>query len=40
MLEKRYMKVDKPTSIGFLLPLDEADKYCIKKIVNDNNENK
>lgn len=32
MLESRYMKVTKPTSIGFLVPLDEADKYCIRKI--------
>lgn len=32
LLEKRYKKVSKPTSLGFLLPLEEAEKYCIRKI--------
>jgi len=32
MLEDRYRPVQKPTSKGFLLPLNEADKYCIRKI--------
>jgi hypothetical protein len=29
---KGYAKVEKPTSRGFLMPLIEADKYCIRKI--------
>jgi len=32
MLESRYFHVEKPTSHGFLMPLDEAEKYCIRKI--------
>lgn len=32
MLEQRYHKVEKPTSKGFLMPIDEAEKYCIRKI--------
>lgn len=32
MLEGRYKTVQKPTSNGFLLPIDQADKYCIRKI--------
>jgi len=32
MLEDRYKKVTKTTSTGFLMPIAEADKYCIRKI--------
>lgn len=32
MLESRYKKVEKPTSKGFLMPIADADKYCIRKI--------
>jgi hypothetical protein len=32
MLEPRYEKKEKTTSRGFVLPVDEADKYCIRKI--------
>jgi hypothetical protein len=32
MLEDRYKHVEKPTSHGFLMPLSDADKYCIRKI--------
>jgi hypothetical protein len=32
MLEKRYEHKTISTSKGFVIPLDEADKYCIKKI--------
>jgi hypothetical protein len=33
MLEKKnYRSVQKPTSKGFLLPVRDADKYCIRKI--------
>lgn len=32
MLEDRFNKVSKPTSKGFLIPVQEADKYCIRKI--------
>lgn len=32
MLSGKYKQVTKPTSIGFLLPIDEAEKYCIRKI--------
>jgi len=32
MLEKRYQTKEKPTSTGFLLPIADADKYCIRKI--------
>lgn len=32
MLEERYKKVEKPTSRGFLMPMAEADKYCIRKL--------
>ena len=28
----RYKKVNGPTSIGYLMPLCEADKYCIRRI--------
>jgi hypothetical protein len=32
MLEERYPVVSKPTSNGFLMPVDQAEKYCIRKI--------
>jgi hypothetical protein len=32
MLENRYKHVIKPTSNGYLLPINEADKYCIRRI--------
>jgi hypothetical protein len=32
MLENRYRKVETPTSKAFLLPIDEAEKYSIRKI--------
>lgn len=32
LLVSRYKEVEKPTSRGFLMPLDEAEKYCIRKI--------
>jgi len=32
LLEKRYQRKQKPTSIGFLMPIEEADRYCIRKI--------
>jgi hypothetical protein len=32
MLEYKYTKVNKPTSNGFLIPLVDAEKYCIRKI--------
>lgn len=32
LLEPRYKTVNKPTSNGFLLPLEEAEKYCIRKV--------
>lgn len=32
MLEDKFKHVEKPTSKGFLIPLDQADKYCIRKI--------
>lgn len=32
LLESRYFHVEKPTSRGFLMPLEEAEKYCIRKI--------
>lgn len=32
MLEDRYTKVNKTTSKGFLMPIDDAEKYCIRKI--------
>ena len=38
-LEKRYTAVETPTSTGFLLPLEDAEKYCIKKIEVKNNKN-
>ena len=28
----RYRAVKKPTSIGFLLPKEDAEKYCLKQI--------
>lgn len=36
LLEGRYKKVSKPTSKGFLIPIAEADKYCIRKIEANN----
>lgn len=30
--EKNYKRVEKPTSQGWLMPLSEADKYCIRRI--------
>lgn len=32
ILEARYTRVTKPTSIGFLVPMADAEKYCIRKI--------
>ena len=32
LLDSRYKKVEKPTSKGFLMPVIEAEKYCIRKI--------
>lgn len=32
MLEERYKHVEKPTSHGFLMPISDAEKYCIRKI--------
>jgi len=32
ILEYKYEKKKKPTSKGFLIPLPEAEKYCIRKI--------
>lgn len=32
MLEKRYHHVEKPTSKGFLLPIADAEKYCLRII--------
>lgn len=32
MLEARYSPVETSTSRGFLMPLAEADKYCIRRI--------
>lgn len=32
MLEPRYRTVEKPTSRGFLMPLVDAVKYCIRSI--------
>lgn len=31
-LQSRYHEVTLPTSIGFLMPVSEADKYCIRRI--------
>lgn len=31
-LKDRYKRVEKTTSIGHLMPVKEADKYCIRKI--------
>ena len=32
LLEKRYAKKEKPTSRGFVMPLSDAEKYCIRKL--------
>ena len=32
LLKSRYKQVQTPTSIGLLVPLEEAKKYCIKHI--------
>lgn len=32
MLQPRYKTIQTPTSNGFLVPIDEAEKYCIRKI--------
>ena len=32
ILEDRYKHVNKPTSNGFLMPIEDAEKYCIRKI--------
>jgi len=32
LLSKRFHVVEKPTSIGFLLPIEEANKYSIRQI--------
>lgn len=31
-LKDKYRQVKSPTSIGHLMPIDDADKYCIRKI--------
>lgn len=31
-LEKKYRQIEKPTSLGFLMPIQDAEKYCIRKI--------
>lgn len=31
-LQSRYQSVQKPTSLGFLMPIAEAEKYCIRRI--------
>jgi hypothetical protein len=35
LLSKRYKKVTTPTSIGYVMPIAEADKYCLRKIEMD-----
>jgi len=37
MLEKRYKHVEIPTSKGFLMPIKDAENYCIRKIDLQNN---
>jgi len=32
MLSSRYKPYEKPTSKGFVLPVEEAEKYCLKKV--------
>lgn len=32
MLENKYTHVNTPTSNGFLMPIKDAEKYCIRKI--------
>jgi hypothetical protein len=32
MLEKQFLKKEIPTSKGYLMPLDKAEKYCIRRI--------
>ncbi len=32
LLEDRYKRYEKPTSKGFLMPIADAEKYCIRKI--------
>ena len=32
MLSTRYKPYEKPTSKGFVLPVEEAEKYCLRKI--------
>lgn len=32
LLAGRYRVVETPTSIGFLLPVAEAEKYCLRRI--------
>jgi len=32
LLESRYPKKEKPTSRGFIMPIAEAEKYCIRKL--------
>lgn len=32
LLASRYKAVEKPTSRGFIMPMIEAEKYCIRKI--------
>lgn len=32
MLESKYRKVETPTSQGFVMPLSEAHKYCVRHI--------
>lgn len=32
ILAGRYRVVETPTSIGFLLPVAEAEKYCLRRI--------
>ena len=32
LLEYKYKRYEKPTSKGFLMPIEDAEKYCIRKI--------
>lgn len=32
MLQGRYRQAKTPTSIGFLMPIEDADKYCLRRI--------
>jgi hypothetical protein len=32
LLERKYKTYEKPTSRGFLLPISDAEKYCLRRI--------